>query len=210
MTTRRPADEGVVRTSPEPAHHPPNRVRGVLSAVARRWPTALAIGIAAVTFAGTSTGDTVGRLAEVLLFLPLLYLVVSTLRRPALTWVVLIVGVVVMSGLQALGWVDVPVVLLGAALAATVWGGARGRFGDGSSFTVQVVGMVAFSAVALLAMAVDPTASRSLVAAGWFGHGVWDFVHLWRDRVVARSYAEWCGVLDVSVAAQLIVLPLLL
>jgi hypothetical protein len=35
-------------------------------------------------------------------------------------------------------------------------------------------------------------------------HGVWDFVHLRADKVVARSYAEWCGVLDVLVAAQLV------
>jgi hypothetical protein len=27
------------------------------------------------------------------------------------------------------------------------------------------------------------------VAAGWFGHGVWDFVHLKLDKVVARCYA---------------------
>jgi hypothetical protein len=44
------------------------------------------------------------------------------------------------------------------------------------------------------------------VAAGWFLHGIWDFVHLWLDKVVARSYAEWCGVIDVLVAAQLVFL----
>jgi hypothetical protein len=51
---------------------------------------------------------------------------------------------------------------------------------------------------------VDPDLGRYLVAAGWFGHGIWDFVHLKLDKVVARSYAEWCGVLDVLIAAELV------
>ncbi|GAA2793221.1 hypothetical protein [Nonomuraea dietziae] len=42
------------------------------------------------------------------------------------------------------------------------------------------------------------------MAAGWLFHGVWDFVHLKLDKVVARSYAEWCGVFDVLIAAQLV------
>ena len=209
MTTGDTVDEGIPSTSPVPAHDPPDRARAALATLAHRWPTALALALATVAIATTPSGERVGRLAELLLFLPLLYLLVSTLRRPAMTWVVLVVGAVAMSGLQALGRVEVPVVLLAAALAATVWGGAHGRFRDGSWFTAQVAGMVGFGAVALLATAVDPTASRYLVAAGWLAHGVWDFVHLRRGRVVARSYAEWCGVFDVVVAAQLLVLPLL-
>jgi hypothetical protein len=42
------------------------------------------------------------------------------------------------------------------------------------------------------------------VAAGWFLHGVWDFVHLKLDKVVARSYALWCGILDIGIAAELV------
>lgn len=210
MTAALPVDEGAPSTSTEPEPDPGGRERSALAAVARRWPTALALALAAASFSGAASADRVGSLAETLLFLPLLYLVVSTLRRPRLTWVVLVAGVAVSGALDALGWVDTTVGLLAAALAATVWGGAHRRFGDGSWFTLQVVGMAAFTAVALVAVAVDPTASRYLVAAGWFAHGVWDFVHLYRRRVVQRSYAEWCGVLDVSVAAQLVLVPLLL
>jgi hypothetical protein len=65
--------------------------------------------------------------------------------------------------------------------------------------------MVGFGALALVALSVDPDLGRYLVAAGWFLHGIWDFVHLWLDKVVARSYAEWC-VIDVLVAAQLVFL----
>jgi hypothetical protein len=51
---------------------------------------------------------------------------------------------------------------------------------------------------------VDPDLGRYLVAAGWFLHGIWDFVHLRADKVVARSYAEWCGVVDVLIAVELV------
>jgi hypothetical protein len=37
-------------------------------------------------------------------------------------------------------------------------------------------------------------------------HGLWDFVHLWLDKIVTGSYAEWCAVVDVLVAAQLVFL----
>jgi hypothetical protein len=44
-----------------------------------------------------------------------------------------------------------------------------------------------------------------LVAAGWLTHAAWDVVHLRRDAVIARSFAEWCAVVDVLVAVQLVV-----
>jgi hypothetical protein len=45
-----------------------------------------------------------------------------------------------------------------------------------------------------------------MISASWLLHGGWDFVHLRRDRVVVRSYAEWCGVVDVLIAGQLLFL----
>lgn len=67
--------------------------------------------------------------------------------------------------------------------------------------------MVGFTAVALTAVSVDPDLGRYIVAAGWFGHAVWDAGHLWADRVVARSFAEWCAVFDVLRAIGILVLP---
>ena len=55
-------------------------------------------------------------------------------------------------------------------------------------------------------LAVDPELGRWVVAAGWFLHGVWDFVYLRLDKVVARSYAEWRGVPDILIAAGLVLL----
>ncbi|MFJ9586512.1 DUF6010 family protein [Streptomyces acidicola] len=55
----------------------------------------------------------------------------------------------------------------------------------------------------------DPELGRRLVAAGWFLHGVWDLAHLLLARlcgVVARTFAEWCAVVDVLLAVELVVL----
>lgn len=49
----------------------------------------------------------------------------------------------------------------------------------------------------------EPDVGRYVVAAGWFLHGVWDTVHLRLDRVVSRSYAEFCGVFDILVGVGL-------
>jgi hypothetical protein len=38
------------------------------------------------------------------------------------------------------------------------------------------------------------------------GHAAWDAHHYLRDRVVARSYAEFCGVLDLLVGAAILVM----
>jgi hypothetical protein len=37
---------------------------------------------------------------------------------------------------------------------------------------------------------------------------VWDVARLWADRVVTRSFAEWCGVVDVLIAAELVLVPM--
>ena len=42
--------------------------------------------------------------------------------------------------------------------------------------------------------------------AGGGGHAAWDAYHYLRDRVVARSYAEFCGVLDLLVGAVILVI----
>jgi hypothetical protein len=97
-------------------------------------------------------------------------------------------------------------VVVPIALGALVWSAAGGHALRPGPLRVQALGMLGFGALALLGLAVDPDLGRYLVAAGWLGHGIWDFVHLKLDKVVARSYAEWCGVVDIVIAIQLVVL----
>ncbi|GAB3819170.1 hypothetical protein [Micromonospora zhanjiangensis] len=52
-----------------------------------------------------------------------------------------------------------------------------------------------------------PEPVRDLVAAGWFGHAVWDAAHHRARRVVPRGYAQWCGVVDLLGTAAILLLP---
>ena len=107
-------------------------------------------------------------------------------------------------GVPLLDVIAPSVVFVWLALIVLVWSAASGHLQESSILRVQALGMVGFASLALAALAVDPDLGRYLVAAGWFLHGVWDFVHLRLDKVVVRSYAEWCGVFDVVIAAELL------
>jgi hypothetical protein len=178
-------------------------------ALTRRWPTALAVGLSALSVSGGGSGDVaaaVGGFGEPLLLLPLLYLIVTQTGRPRASWPVLGVLTTAMVVLRVLDVVSPPVVLVAVALVLLVWGAVGGTPHGRATFGVQAVGMLLFGALALVGLAVDPDLGRYLVAAGWFFHGVWDFVHLRLDKVVSRTFAEWCGVIDVLIAAELVFL----
>jgi hypothetical protein len=168
------------------------------------WPIALAVGMAALTFGGSESAEGLAGLSEALLLLPLEYLVVAKLRRRRASWPVLVVGITPFIALRALDVIAPTAVFSAVALVVLVWGAVDGQLRRPDPFRVQALGMLGFGALALAGLVVDPDLGRWLVAAGWFGHGVWDFVHLKLDRVVARSYALWCGVLDVGIAAELV------
>jgi hypothetical protein len=174
----------------------------------RRWPTALAVAAAVFVMVDASGGtpDVVDSLAELMPLLPLEYLIVTQVGRRGASWptVGALAALVVVIGL--LDVVPVSTVLAGAALVVLVWGAISGTPHGRAVFGVQAAGMLGFGAFALAGLVVDPDLGRYLVAAGWFLHGVWDFVHLKLDKVVSRSYAECCGVIDVLIAAQLVFL----
>jgi len=181
---------------------------GVTGAVARRWPTVLGVVLAADVFLDEVTAAATHGYARLLMLLPLIYVVVAVLRRPGASWPVLAVLGVLFVLLRILDVVEPAVVILAAALGATVWGAAHGRHRD-PDFRLQLAGMVGFAAVAVVALLIHPDLGRYLVAAGMLAHGIWDVVHLVEGRTVARSYAEWCAALDVTPAAGLVVVPLL-
>jgi hypothetical protein len=167
------------------------------------WPIALALGMAVLSFGGSESAEGVAALSEALLLLPLEYLVVAKLRRRGASWPVLVVGLGAMVVLRTLDVIDPAAAVSAVALVVLVWGAVEGRLRRPDPFRVQALGMLGFGALALAGLVLDPDLGRYVVAAGWFLHGVWDFVHLKLDKVVARSYALWCGVLDVGIAAEL-------
>jgi len=63
--------------------------------------------------------------------------------------------------------------------------------------------MLGFGAIALATLYADTLLGAYLVAA-LLGHAVWDAFHYLRDRVVARSYAEFCGTVDLVLGAAIL------
>lgn len=175
------------------------------AAVLRQWPVALALGMAALSAGGTGSPEEVESLAHVLVLLPLLYLVVAKLGRRNASWPVLLILIVPFIVLRALDVIAPSAVFGGVALAVLIWGAMDGQLHRPGPFRVQALGMAGFAALAVAGLIADPELGRYLVAAGWFSHGVWDLVHLKLGKVVARSYALWCGTIDVLLAVELVV-----
>ena len=176
--------------------------------MARRWPTLLGVAAGVDSLFGEVTDATTRTFAETLLLLPLLYVLLAVLRQRRMTWPVLLGGLGLFVGLRMQDLVEPSVVILAVALGAAIWGAGHGRHRE-RDFRLQLLGMAGFGALAVAGLVLDPGLARYVVAAGWLGHAVWDWVHLAKDRTVSRSFAEWCGAVDVLIAASLIVVPLL-
>jgi len=101
------------------------------------------------------------------------------------------------------------------ALAYLIFGAARGQLCRPGVLRVQTAGLLGFGALALCALFLDPAVGHYVVAAGWFGHALWDvahhpdLTHHHANKVVPRWYAESCFVIDLLGGAALIVAPTL-
>jgi len=166
-------------------------------ALARRWPTLVALGMAVLSW-GIDT-VTAGQLLPLL---PLVYVLATVVRRRALSWPILIVSILGFALLGSQNLVGPVTVLMATAVAITVAGLIRptGRL----EMVVQAIGLIIFTGVAVLGLVTAPEVARWVLAAGWVAHGLWDLVHLRRNAVVSRSYAEWCAVFDILLGVQLL------
>ncbi|MEY9989320.1 hypothetical protein ABIE67_001352 [Streptomyces sp. V4I8] len=192
-----------------PASHTTTHRPHPAAILKRRWPTALAVAVVALNVAASGSqdvADAVGGFGETLPLLPLIYLVVNQIGQSRFTWPVLGAGLVAVFALPLQEAVAPATVMVALALVLLAWGALRGTPHGRAGLGVQAGGALVFCGLALAGLAVEPDLGRHLVAAGWFFHGVWDFVHLRLDKVVSRTFAEWCGVIDVLVAVQLLFL----
>ena len=98
------------------------------------------------------------------------------------------------------------VLLLVAAAVFLVAGVVGGQLRKPGGLPLQTVGMLAFGSTVLLALHVDPGLGGKLVAIVILGHAAWDAYHYLRNRVVPRSYAEFCAVVDLLLGAAILLM----
>lgn len=182
-----------------------------MTALTNRWPTALAL---VSTAGGIAVMALLDRDAE--LFGPLvammaaIYLMAYAIGRPVSVWVALVVMSALISVFQVLDGREALGVHPGVAMTIVLvltwlWTVARRRHTDSGTFSLQTAGMVGFGAVTLVAAAVEPRAGVALAGVGFLAHGAWDAYHYRMNKVVHRTYAEFCGVVDLVTGTALLV-----
>ena len=176
--------------------------RRVTLAIARRWPTWVALASAAI-----SLSDFEGGLEYVIIFvLPAAgYLFLAVVDRPRITWAVVAAALAMVVALRLLGidpWPPLAVAALALAAAGMIIGPLR-RPGI---YALQLPGALAFMAFGITVLGTPATIGGYLVAVGLVGHAAWDAVHWRANKIVSRSFAEWCGVLDLVLGVGVLVL----
>ncbi|MEU6022976.1 hypothetical protein [Micromonospora sp. NPDC047134] len=172
----------------------------------RRWPAALGVLVAAGTVLGVEHG---GQIASVVAASGFVYLAAAAIGRPGAAWpafgvTFVLIGLSLRTGFDAVLWVCV------AAAALAVIGLLRAGVRPVWSLPLQSAAMVVLGAAALLAVRADPVIAGVIVSVALFAHAAWDVWHHRTGRVVARSLAEFCCVLDVLVGVGVLVVTLTL
>jgi hypothetical protein len=170
-------------------------------AVWNRWPTWLAL-----TFAAISLSDVGDGLEFAIIFvLPATgYLFLALVDRPRITWAVviaLLTLVVVLRAMDIDPWPSLVVVVLTLAAAGLITGQLR-RPG---MYALQSPGALAFMASGLVVLSVPVAVGGYLAAAGLVAHAMWDAIHWRANKIVSRSFAEWCGVFDFVLGLGLVI-----
>lgn len=190
------------RASPQTPH------RGWGHWLLHRWPTALGIAIALLTAFDLQVDRVVfTSLAAIIAFMALVYLGAAVMGQRSSAWLLFIVGFVAIFVLRLLDLSSLLVfVFLGIAFVFWVVGMVRVQRRNRGGLALQTLGMIGFGALALSVLYIDLTLAGYLIAVALLAHAVWDAVHLWRNRVVAASYAEFCGVLDLVLGVTILVM----
>jgi hypothetical protein len=173
-----------------------------------RWPTLAGIALALFTaLSGGMNREFISFISALIVFMAFIYLGAAVLGKRSSSWFVFLVGLVIITILKLLELNVVSVVVfLTLALVFLVFGVLRNGWRGANSLPLETVGMVVFAALALVLLNLNLTWAGYLAAFTLFAHAAWDAVHLWRNRVVARSYAEFCAVLDVVLGVMILVI----
>jgi hypothetical protein len=177
------------------------------SIVRRRWPTLAGLGFAALVAFDLTSGV---ELAPVLAASAAVYLGAAALQRPAAAWPLFFATAVVITVARLLeDRLEPTWVILAGAVALGIYGLLRGAGRPGYGLPLQTLALLGFGAAAAAALVITPRLGAYLVAAGLLGHAAWDAYHHRINRVVVRSLAEFCLVLDTALAMAIVLVTML-
>jgi hypothetical protein len=168
--------------------------------LAHRWPTAAGIVFAAFVVFVTSGP---GGVAPVVTASGFVYLGAAALRRRTAAWPMFFLGSVLITiGFSIPGFAPSwsSGAMLGVAAVLVTYGLAQGAQRPLWGIPLQAGAMVVLAAAAITAVNVSATWAGLLVSVALLTHTAWDVYHHRVERVVVRSMAEFCAVLDTLLA----------
>ncbi|WP_219412490.1 hypothetical protein [Pseudonocardia nigra] len=168
----------------------------------RRWPAAAGLVLALATGIGIAGG---GEVVPVVTASGFVYLGAAALRSRAAAWPVFAVAFVLIGIGRAVPAFDPSWWMLGLAAVLVGYGASRGALRPPWGLPLQAAAMLVLGAVALVAVEAAAGWAGLVVAAGLLAHAAWDVHHHRTERVVARSMAEFCAVLDTVLALVVLI-----
>jgi len=172
-------------------------------AVLHRWPSGLGLAVAGVQLATGADRDTV---AIVVTVATLCYLGAAALGRPWIAWAGVAGGSLVVAASELIGWPWWAG--LGAVALVLVIVGLLGRV-PRPTLTAQTAALLGYGGLAVAALYFAPRLGLAMAGVVLAGHGVWDFIHYRRNKVVPRSLSEFCMLLDVPLGAGAVLLAII-
>lgn len=175
------------------------------SRMLRRWPTAFGLvfgaSLVAAYWLGFADSD---RMSDVLTAAGLVYLGSAALGLRTAAWPMFAATVVLIT----IGFL-VPVFdpfwwMLGIAGVLVVVGLLRGALRPPWGMPLALAAMALIAVIAIVASRLDGPWAALLVAGGLLAHAAWDVAHHRTGRVVVRSMAEFCAVLDTILALGIV------
>lgn len=169
-----------------------------------RWPTVVGLAFAAFNAIGMTTGL---EQAPVLVAALVVYVGAAALGRQGAAWP-LFFGTVVVITLVRVLFPDLqsPWVLFGLGALLLAYGLIRRAFRPLWSLPLQTLLMVVIGGLAAIGLLISTEVGGYLVALGLLAHAGLDVYLFKTNRVVARSMAEFCFVLDATLAVAIVVM----
>ncbi|MGH3333309.1 MAG: hypothetical protein ACRDPJ_18570 [Nocardioidaceae bacterium] len=162
----------------------------------RWWPVLLAVALSALSW-----GIDPVTARELFTLLPLVYVAVVIVGRRSASWPLLALGSGCFLVFQLQTVVDPTLALATLAILVALLGFF---VNDSRELVVQSSALVLWLVLVVATLAISADGASVLMAVAWATHGAWDLWHLRRDKVVSRTYAQWCAAFDILIAVQLI------